>query len=220
MTSPTPPPPVHHVPVPVQREFSTHWNGYDRTEVRTHLARVEEDMRQLMAERDKLTAQLGSMAKQLEVLRKENAKLKERVEELKQPPKNLADLDERMQRVGKLAHLRAEEITTRAQTAAEENWKATAQASIALRERYRKLLKELDEYAEQLHAEHRAALEETRAEVQELVVDSVRRREALDAEAERKRRAIEQEFDATMAAKRKELEKHLADQRTDRKSVV
>src|SRR5690606_5122149 len=124
-------------------------------------------MRQLASERDKVTAQLGTMAKQIEVLRAENAKLKERVEELKQPPKNLADLDERMQRVGKLAHLQAEEVTTRAQAAAEETWQATAKASIALRERYRKLLKELDDYAQQLHREHRAALGEARAEGEE-----------------------------------------------------
>lgn len=213
MTSPTPPQRAQ-TPAQLQRDFATHWNGYDRTEVRSHLARVEEDMRQLSAERDKATSQLGGMAKQLEALRAENAKLKSRVDELKEPPKSLDDLDDRMKRVGKLAQLQAEEVTTRAKSASEDTWKATAKASIALRERYRTLLKELDSHAESLHAEHRAALEETRAEVQELMVDAVRRREALDAEAERKRRAIEQEFDSTMAAKRKELEKHLADTRT------
>lgn len=216
MTSPTSPTPPNRAQAPpqLQRDFASHWNGYDRSEVRSHLARIEEDMRQVASERDAATAQLSSMSKQLEALRTENGKLKSRVDELREPPKNLEDLDERMQRVGRMAHLKAEEVTTRAKAASEETWKATAKASIALRERYRTLLKELDTHAEALHAEHRAALEETRAEVQELMVDAVRRREALDAEAERKRRAVEQEFDATMAAKRKELEKHLADQRT------
>ncbi|MGH3434514.1 MAG: cell division protein DivIVA [Thermocrispum sp.] len=213
MTSPTPPQRAQ-VPGQLQRDFATHWNGYDRAEVRSHLARVEEDMRQLAAERDKATGQVGGMAKQLDALRAENAKLKARVDELKEPPRTLDDLDDRMRRVGKLAQLKADEVTNRAKSASEDTWKATAKASIALRERYRTLLKELDTHAEALHSEHRAALEETRAEVQELMVEAVRRREALDAEAERKRRAIEQEFDATMAAKRKELEKHLADTRT------
>lgn len=213
MTAPTPPQRPHQH-AQLQRDFASHWNGYDRAEVRSHLARVEEDLRQLSAERDKATSQLGGMSKQLDALRAENAKLKARVDELKEPPRSLDDLDDRMQRVGKLARLQAEEVTNRAKTASEDTWKATAKASIALRERYRSLLKELDSHAESLHAEHRAALEETRAEVQELMVDAVRRREALDAEAERKRRAIEQEFDSTMAAKRKEVEKHLADQRT------
>jgi colicin import membrane protein len=213
LTSPNPPKRVQ-VPAELQRDFTTHWNGFDRAEVRSHLARIEEDMRQMAAERDTAVARATAASKQLDALRGENGKLQARVNELLEPPKNLEDLDRRMQRVGQLAYLRADEVAARAQAASEENWKATAKASIALRERYRSLLKELDTHAEALHAEHRAALEETRAEVKELMVDAVRRRDALDAEAERKRRALEKEFDATMAAQRKELEKHIADQRT------
>lgn len=218
MTSPTPK--RAQVPAQLQRDFTTHWNGFDRSEVRSHLARIEEDMRQLAAERDAAVNQINGVAKQVEKLRAENAKLQSRVDELMEPPKNLDDLDQRMKRVGQLAYIKADEVNARAQTATEENWKATAKASIALRERYRTLLKELDSHAEQLHAEHRAALEETRAEVKELMVDAVKRREALDAEAERKRRILEQEFDATMAAQRKELDKHIADQRTAAKQAA
>lgn len=218
MTSPTPK--RAQVPAQLQRDFTTHWNGFDRSEVRSHLARIEEDMRQLAAERDAAVNQINGVAKQVEKLRAENAKLQSRVDELMEPPKDLNDLDQRMKRVGQLAYIKADEVNARAQTATEENWKATAKASIALRERYRTLLKELDTHAEQLHAEHRAALEETRAEVKELMVDAVKRREALDAEAERKRRILEQEFDATMAAQRKELDKHIADQRTAAKQAA
>lgn len=212
MTSPSPK--RESVPTQLQREFTHHWNGFDRTEVREYLEQLEENMQRLIADRDAALSQTNSLAKQLEAARAENGKLQARVEELTAPPENLEDLDQRMQRVGHLAYLKAEEITTRAQTAAEENWKSTAKASIALRERYRSLLKELDSHAEALHAEHRAALEETRSEVKELMVDAVRRRDRLDAEAERRRRSIEQEFDATMASQRSALEKYIADQRT------
>ncbi len=203
---------------PSQREFAHHWNGYDRQQVREYLQQVDEAMRQLRAERDQALEQVNAVTRDLEAERAETGKLRKRVDELLAPPENLEDLDQRMQRVGHLAYLQAEEITTRAQTAAEENWKETAKASIALRERYRSLLKELDAQAEALHAEHRTALEQTRAEVQELTVDAVKRREQLDEEAERKRRAIEQEFDTHMAQQRAELEKYIADQRTASKN--
>ncbi|GAA5126724.1 DivIVA domain-containing protein [Haloechinothrix salitolerans] len=203
---------------PSQREFAHHWNGYDRQQVREYLEQVDAAMRQLRAERDQALDQVNVVTKELEAEREETGKLRKRVDELMVPPENLDDLDQRMQRVGHLAYLQAEEVTTRAQTAAEENWKETAQASIALRERYRSLLKELDSQAEALHAEHRKALEQTRAEVQELTVDAVKRREKLDDEAERKRRSIEQEFEANMAQQKAELEKYIADQRTASKN--
>ncbi|MGH3519804.1 MAG: cell division protein DivIVA [Haloechinothrix sp.] len=202
----------------VPREFDHMWNGYDRNQVREHLDMIQADVRRLIAERDSALSQLNALSQQLESARAENGTLSERVEELSVPPKDLDDLDQRMQRVGHIAYLKADEITARAQTAAEENWKSTAQASIALRERYRSLLSELDAHAEAMHAEHRAALEETRAEVQQLTVDAVRRRDRLDAEAERKRRAIEQEFDAHMAAERGALDKYIADQQTASKN--
>lgn len=216
MTSPSPK--RDRILTHLQREFDHVWNGFDRTQVREYLDELQADVQRLLAERDGALKQAAAVSQQLEAARAENGKLAERVEELQQPPKDLDDLDERMQRVGHLAYLKADEITARAQTAAEENWKATAQASIALRERYRSLLKELDAHAEALHAEHRAALEETRAEVQQLTVEAVRRRDQLDAEEERKRRAIEGEFDAHMASQRSALEKYIADQRTASKN--
>lgn len=198
----------------VQREFAHAFNGFDRNQVADHLANIEATLHRLLSERDSALSQVKALSAQVETVRAENSKLTARVEELAEPPKSLDDLDRRMQRVGQLAHLKAEEVTSRAQTATEESWKSTAQASIKLRERYRTLLKELDAHAEAMHSEHRAALEETRNEVQQLTVEAVRRRDRLDAEAERKRRAIEAEFDANMAKERAALEKYIADQRT------
>lgn len=203
---------------PLQREFDHVWNGFDRSQVREYLANVEATVQHLIHDRDEAQAQVNSLTEQLDAARAQNGELQSRVEELRYPPQNLDDLDERMQRVGHLANLQAEEVTTRAQTAAEERWHEAAQASIALRERYRSLLNELDKQAESLHAQHRAALEETRVETQKLTVDAVRRREQLDAEEERKRRAIEQEFDESMAAQRNSLEKYIADQQTASKN--
>lgn len=198
----------------VQREFAHTFNGFDRTQVSAHLAQLESAMRRLVSEREAALSQLNALSAQVDSLRGDNDKLQARVEELSKPPENMDDLDKRMQRVGQLAHLKAEEVTTRAQAATEESWKSTAQASIKLRERYRSLLKELDTHAEAMHAEHRAALEETRIEVQRLTTEATRRRDQLDAEAERKRRAIEAEFDANTAKERNALEKYIADQRS------
>ncbi|MDV6011507.1 DivIVA domain-containing protein [Haloechinothrix sp. LS1_15] len=216
MTSPSPK--RDDAVTPLQREFDHVWNGFDRNQVREYLANLETTVRRLIEDRDSARAQVNSLTEKLDTLRTENGQLQSRVEELLEPPERLEDLDERMQRVGHLAYMQADEITTRAQAAAEERWKETAEASIALRERYRSLLKELDKQAEQLHAQHRAALEETRVEVQKLTTEAVRRRQQLDEEEERKRRHIEQEFDASMTSQRSALEKYIADQQTASKN--
>jgi colicin import membrane protein len=204
--------------IPLRREFSQAWHGFDRSQVLQYLDHLESHLRRLQADRDSATAHSGTLARELENARRELGQLRSRVEELKKPPERLEDLDERMQRTAQLAYTRAEEITHRAQVAAEENWAATSEISTRLRERYNALLAEVDAQAEILQQEHQSALEVTRAEVQRLTVEAARRREQLDAEAERKRRAVEREFEAKMSAERSALEKHIADQRTASKN--
>jgi colicin import membrane protein len=204
--------------IPLRREFGQAWHGFDRSQVLQYLDHLESHVRRLLADRDSSSAQSGTLGRELENARRELGQLRTRVEELKKPPERLEDLDERMQRTARLAHTRAEEITSRAQVAAEENWAATNAMSTKLRERYNTLLAEVDAQAEVVQQEHQAALEATRLEVQRLTVESARRREQLDTEAERKRRAVEREFEAKMSAERSALEKHIADQRTASKN--
>lgn len=204
--------------LPLRREYTEAWRGFDRTEVRQYLDHLEAQLHRLITDRDAAATQVATLSRELEAARGETAKLKARVEELMKPPERLEDLDERMQRTVALANARAEEITKRAQVAAEKHWASSTEASTKLRERYRRLVEDLDKQAEALHSEHEAALKETRAEVQRLTVEAAQRRELLDNEAERKRRKIERDFDAKITAERTAHEKMITDQRTASKN--
>ncbi|WP_037715609.1 MULTISPECIES: cell division protein DivIVA [Actinomycetes] len=204
--------------LPLRREYTEAWRGFDRTEVRQYLDHLEAQLHRLITDRDAAATQVATLSRELEAARGETAKLQARVEELMKPPERLEDLDERMQRTVMLAQARAEEITKRAEVAAEKHWASSTEASTKLRERYRRLVEELDKQAEALHSEHEAALKETRAEVQRLTVEAAQRRELLDNEAERKRRKIERDFDAKITAERTAHEKMIADQRTASKN--
>ncbi|HEV7978732.1 cell division protein DivIVA [Amycolatopsis sp.] len=198
--------------LPLRREYAQVWHGFDRNEVRQYLDHLEAHLRRIMTDRDAAMAQASTLSRELENSRREMTKLGARIEELKKPPERLEDLDERMQRTATLANARAEEITTRAEVAAEKHWAESTEVSTKLRERYQKLIDDLDVQADALHAEHENALKSTRAEVQKLTVEAAQRRETMDAEAERKRRSIEREFETSMAAQRATLEKQIADQ--------
>ncbi|MGV9299494.1 cell division protein DivIVA [Amycolatopsis sp. NPDC003676] len=204
--------------LPLRREYTEAWRGFDRTEVRQYLDHLEGQLHRLITDRDAAAAQAATLSRELEAARGEVSKLQSRVEELLKPPERLEDLDERMQRTVALAHARADEITKRAQVAAEKHWASSTEASTKLRERYHRLVEELDKQAEALHSEHEAALKETRAEVQRLTVEAAQRRELLDNEAERKRRKIERDFDAKITAERTAHEKMITDQRTASKN--
>jgi chromosome segregation ATPase len=197
--------------LPLRREYAQAWHGFDRNEVRQYLDHLEAHLQRIMTERDSAMAQASTVSRELENTRRELTKLHARVEELKKPPQRLEDLDDRMQRTAYLANARAEEITSRAEVAAEKHWAQSAEVSTKLRERYQKLINDLDVQAEALHAEHENALKSTRSEVQKLTVEAAQRREQMDGEAERKRRKIEREFEASMSAQRTALEKQIAD---------
>ncbi|WP_033293734.1 cell division protein DivIVA [Amycolatopsis jejuensis] len=204
--------------LPLRREYTEAWRGFDRTEVRQYLDHLEGQLHRLITDRDTATTQVTTLSRELESARGEVSKLQARVDELMKPPERLEDLDERMQRTVQLAHARADEITKRAQVAAEKHWASSTEASTKLRERYHRLVEELDKQAEALHSEHEAALKETRAEVQRLTVEAAQRRELLDNEAERKRRKIERDFDSKITSERAAHEKLIADQRTASKN--
>ncbi|WP_236789314.1 cell division protein DivIVA [Amycolatopsis sp. GM8] len=203
--------------LPLKRDYNQVWHGFDRGQVLQYLDHVEMNLRRVMADRDAAMAQASTMSRELENARGEIQRLQARVEELKKPPERVEDLDERMQRTVELANARADEIVTRAQ-AAEEHWASSTDVSRKLRERFQKLIDKLEVHAEALEAEHRNALDSTKAEVRKLTTEAAQRRATLDIEAERKRRTVEHDFDAAIASQRAALEKHIADQQTASKN--
>lgn len=197
---------------PLRRAFGHARHGFDRDEVRHYVEYMEDQLRRLLSERDAAQGQANTLARELENARFELGKLHSRVEELNKPPETLEDLDERMQRVVRVANERAEDTVKRAQVAAEEHWQHTVEESRKLRERYTSLLAHLESHAEALHTEHEQALEMTKAEVNELTERAAARRAQLDEESERNRRAVEQEFETTMTAEHSKLDSYIADQ--------
>lgn len=204
--------------LPLKRDYNQAWHGFDRGQVLQYLDHVETNVRRIMADRDGAAARAAKLSRELDSAKAEILRLRTRVEELKHPPERLDDLDERMQRTVDLANSRAEEVTERARVAAEEHWTATTELSAKLRERYRKLLNELESHAGALRSEQDHALKATKAEVLKLTTEAARRRTQLDIEAERKRRTIEHEFEQTIATEKAALEKHIADRHTASKA--
>ncbi|WP_199432556.1 cell division protein DivIVA [Qaidamihabitans albus] len=204
--------------LPLRREFSQAWHGFDRNQVLQYVDHIETQLRRLMSDRDSARAQINTVSRELDNARREINKLHDRIEELKKPPERIEDLDERMQRTVRLANARAEEIIARAQEGAEKHWAESSTVSDKLHQRYMKLLETLDGHADALQREHEEALASTKAEVEKMTTEAVRRRERLDSEAENRRRTIEREFDAKMTAERNALDKYIADQKTASKN--
>lgn len=201
-----------HGLLPLRREFGHTRHGFDRDEVRHYVEHMEGQLRRLISERDSAQGQVNTLSRELENARFELGKLHARVDELNKPPETLEDLDERMQRVARVANERAEDTVNRAQVAAEEHWQHAVEQSRKLRERYTSMLSQLESHAEALQLEHEQALESTKAEVNELTERATARRAQLDEQSERERRAVEQEFDATMTSERNKMDKYIADQ--------
>lgn len=204
--------------LPLNRNFAQARHGFDRNQVRHYVEYLENEIGQLLSERDAALTNASATSQELEDARSENSKLLDRVDELTKPPETMEDLDDRMQRAVTVANERAADIVNRAQVAAEEHWQRTVEESQKLRDRYSSLLAQLESHAEALHTEHEQMFETTKSEVAELTEHSVARRAQLDGDAERQRRNVEQEFDDTVRAQREEMENYVAEQHASAKS--
>ena len=71
--------------LPLRREYTQAWHGFDRNEVRQYLDHVEAQLRRVLSERDAAVAQAAAAAREAETIRQQVASLEARVEELKKP---------------------------------------------------------------------------------------------------------------------------------------
>src|SRR3977135_4399378 len=86
--------------LPLRREYTQAWHGFDRNAVRQYLDHLEAHLRRIMTDRAAAMAKAGALARELENARREMTNMPLRVEELKKPPERLEDLDERMPPTG------------------------------------------------------------------------------------------------------------------------
>ncbi|MGQ0840806.1 hypothetical protein [Actinokineospora sp.] len=191
--------------------FAVVRHGFDRTQVKQYLQRLEHDALRSAAERDEARSQLADVSNQLDQARRENAALTERLDKIgtAAAAANAPNAAERAARALDLAKTQAAEITSRARVAADNTWSAAEQASTALRERYRKLLTDLDRQHAEIHTAHKSIMDEARTKVTDMTTVADQRRKDIDDKAERERQRIEQQFQQEITTKRDELHRDL-----------
>lgn len=198
--------------VPMGSAFDVVRRGYDRSQVDEHLERVDADLRILAADRDSAVARAAELARQVDNQRLQIQNMQADLDKSTAPPTSVEGLSERLARMLRLAQDEAAEIRARAES---ETAAAIAKAeadAVALRERYQRLISELDERRVQMEAEHQKVMAKANAEADRLVseiVTEVRK----DEEASAARcKQVEEDFDIAMASRRTEAMELLAEQ--------
>ncbi|TCP56327.1 hypothetical protein EV191_101268 [Tamaricihabitans halophyticus] len=204
--------------VPLNPGFDVVWHGFDRAQVFQYIEEVDANVQLLAADRDAALSQVDELTEALQAARSEVSKLHKRIDELSKGPHSEEDLDDRLRRMVRLANAQADEIVARAQAEADHSLATTEELSSKLRERYGKLLAEVDRQREELQTEHRSVVEGVRTELPRLATEAQRRREEQDATTEAHRTKIQDEFDAKLAADRKKLDEEIAERQSSSKA--
>ncbi|HEY0450733.1 hypothetical protein [Actinophytocola sp.] len=188
--------------------FTVARHGFDRAEVRQQVRALTERAQRAEADRSEVASQVAELQGELEIARREIAALSSRLDEVGRP----AD-EESAARLVDVAKSQASDITTRARAAADGTWAAAERASTELRDKYRKMLADLDEQHTEIRQTHKSILATARAQAEELTTGAERRRRELDAAAERDRIRIDREFSERMAHQRAALDRELTERR-------
>ena len=188
--------------------FTVARHGFDRAEVRQQVRALTERAQRAEADRSEVASQVAELQGELEIARREIAALSSRLDEVGRP----AD-EESAARLVDVAKSQASDITTRARAAADGTWAAAERASTELRDKYRKMLADLDEQHTEIRQTHKSILATARAQAEELTTGAERRRRELDAAAERDRIRIDREFSERTAHQRAALDRELTERR-------
>lgn len=204
--------------VPLGAGFDIVKRGYSRTQVEEHLERLDSDLRLIAADRDAAMSQAADIARQMERARSEIDELKGQVNRLSLPPSTLEGLSERLQRMLKLAQEEASDTKARAEADAVQIRARAEIEGTALRNRYEKLIAEVDGRRVELETEHRELVEKAQAEFAAKIKQAEDDRLKADAEAEARRKQVEEDFEIAMAARRTAAMKGLAAQEATSKA--
>jgi hypothetical protein len=197
--------------------FSVARHGYERTQVRAHVRELTERVRRAETAGADARQEVAELQGELEIARREVTALSERLDAIGKPDADSAESSARLLQVAKS---QASEITTRARAAADGSWAAAEKASSELREKYRKMLAELDSQHAEIHSTHKSIIAAARTQAEELTTVAERRRRELDAAAERDRVRIDREFSESVTAKQAALERELTQRRDSVMSEV
>lgn len=204
--------------LPMGSTFDVSRRGYDRAQVDAHLDRLDADLRILAADRDAAVAHAAELAKQVENQRAQLVHLEQEIARLSIPPTSMEGLSERMQRMLRLAQDEAAEITARAESEAAGAMARAEADGAALRDRYQRLIAEVDARRSDMENEHRVVMDKARAEAGRIVADATAHAQQLEGEAVARHRQIEDDFDIAMAARRADAMRSLAEQEATSKA--
>ncbi|MPZ83393.1 MAG: hypothetical protein GEV28_24565 [Actinophytocola sp.] len=188
--------------------FAVARHGFDRAQVRQYVRELAEYAHRADAGRAEALTQVAELQGELEIARREVEALSSRLDEIGRP----AD-EQSAARLVDVAKSQASEITTRARAAADGTWAAAERASTELRDKYRRMLTELDEQHAEIHRTHKTILTTARTQAEEMTTGAHQRRRDIDAAAERDRIRIDREFSERTAHLRASLERELTDRR-------
>lgn len=198
--------------VPLRTDFDRAWRGYEMRQVREYVLSVEADLRLVISDRDAAATSAEDLARQLEELRSENDRLRDKIDRIARSPLEADGLSERLLRMVELAEDEAAEITERARASAERSWAAEEKSSRRLRERHERMVTELDGRRKEMAAEHEEMMARTRAEVEMMTKQAAQNRRKLEEQASRRREQIESDFAHAMARRRTSVLEKLAEQ--------
>jgi chromosome segregation ATPase len=186
--------------------FTVARHGYDREQVRHHVGNLENNLRLLTSDRDAARAELAKVTRDLNALRAQLA-------DTTQPVMPGKEVHEQLRVMLEVTRKEAAAITAQAQSAAEQAFSAAQKAAAALRSRYEFLVSDLEAQQVQMQAEHAAAMDQLRAQLEQMSSDAETRRRRFGEEADAQHLQVEQEFTSAMTARQAALDQEVASRR-------
>lgn len=197
--------------VPLGSIFDTVRRGYDRKQVDEHLDRVDADLRILTADRDAAVARAAELGKQVENQRVQLVNNEREMARLAASPATMEGMGDRLQRMLRLAQDEAAEIRSRAEAEASELMVRAEADGGVLRDRYQRLIAELDHRRTAMEEEHRSVMERSKVEADKIVSEAAERARQSEAETTARRVQAEEDFDIAMSARRTDAMRALAE---------
>ncbi|WP_424184280.1 hypothetical protein ACOBQX_20480 [Actinokineospora sp. G85] len=195
--------------------FAVVRNGFDRAQVTEFVRAAEANAQRAQAKVRGAESEVAELSGQLELARREIEALTQRLDKIgtAAAAASAPNAGERAARAAVVARAQAKEVTARAQAAAETAWSAAEESSNALRERYRRLIADLDAQHTELHSAHQQVMDEARAKVAAMTTAAEQRQREIDDNAERERQRVEQRFQEQQAEQRAALAEEVARER-------
>lgn len=196
---------------PLKTGFDWAWRGWQPSQVRAYLDRVEADVQVLVTDRDAAAARVDELRQQLTETREQLTALQQDWDRACSSPVDPEALDERLRRKVELAERAAEEILGGARAAAGRRWEEASHAADSLEACYQDLIEQAHHHRRDAENAYYAVVDRTQAEVDEITRRTEAERAQLDETAARRREQLALHFEAEMQQRRDEEARRAAE---------